>query len=50
MEKFTKKQFLESQKFSRSCDVISVILDDDLLYTIADAEKKINDFMKGEVV
>ena len=49
-EKFSKKQFLESEKFGKYCDVISVILDGEKMYTISEAEKLINDFMKAEVV
>ena len=50
MEKFSKAQFLESKKFQIYRDVISVILEDDTAYTIPVVEKKIEEFMKAEVI
>ena len=48
-DKFTKRQFLESEKFRMDCDIISVILDDDKFYTISEVEEKISEFLKVEV-
>ena len=49
-EKFTKKQFSESEKFKKYADIISVIFEDEALYTISEAEKTISNFMKTEVI
>ena len=49
MEKFSKKQFIESEKFRQNCDIISVILDDNKFYTIGEVEKKLSEFLKVEV-
>ena len=50
MEKFSKNQFLDSEKFKKYYDVVSVVLEDNKLYTISETEKKINDFIKKEVI
>ena len=48
-EKFTKQQFLESEKFRQESDIISVILEDEKLYTISEVEAMISEFLKVEV-
>ena len=49
-EKFSKIQFLESEKFRKYSDIISVILEEESFYTLSEVEKKIKDFVKGEVI
>lgn len=47
---FTKAQFLQSrQRSGVEKDILSVVLQDDKTYTLAEADKLINDFKKRTV-
>lgn len=47
--KFTKGQIVGSKKFEYRKDLLNVILSDDKLYTIAEVEKAITNYLKQEV-
>ena len=47
--KFTKEQFLGSDKYADKRDVLSVVLEDDKEYTFFETDKKIDDFLKKGV-
>ncbi|MFD1179208.1 hypothetical protein ACFQ3W_23345 [Paenibacillus puldeungensis] len=48
---FTKAQFMESRQWQGiDKDVLSVVLEDDKTYTIAEAKKLINQFNTGKVL
>ena len=47
--KYTKEQLLESAKFGDRPDLVNALLHDGELYTVEEAEKVINKFMKGKV-
>ena len=47
--KFSKEQILSSKKYNNRRDALSVILDDDEYYEIAEVDKLLSDFMKGKV-
>lgn len=49
MDKFSKEQFINSDKFSEHRVVLKALLSDDKKYTIKDVEKILNDFYKKEV-
>lgn len=46
---FLKANLLNSQRYRAQRDIISVLLEDDICYTLAEVDKKINQFMKGKV-
>lgn len=47
--KFNKIQLLKSNKFKHNIDLLHVILEDDVLYTIKDVDNLIKKYMKGVV-
>ena len=47
--KFSKEQILSSKKYNNRRDALSVILDNDEYYEIAEVDKLLSDFMKGKV-
>lgn len=47
--KFTKDKLIGSKKFANRRDVLNAVLEDGREYTIAETDKLIEDFMKGEV-
>lgn len=47
--KFTVEQLLASKQFSNRRDALGAILDGSQKYSISEAEKLLNDFMKGRV-
>lgn len=46
--KFTKKQFVNSQRFAKRRDLVNALLDDDETYSIEEVELKINNFLTGK--
>jgi hypothetical protein len=46
--KFTKKQFVNSQRFAKRRDLVNALLDDDETYSIEEVELKINNFLNGK--
>lgn len=49
IDKFSKKQLINSKKFALRADLLKVILDEKELYSIEETEKAIEIFMKGKV-
>lgn len=47
--KFTKEVLVKSKKFKDKRDLVSAILEDGVEYTVEEAEKEIEKFMKGKV-
>lgn len=47
--KYTKTALVRSGRFEARRDLLTAILDDGEMYTIAEAEKKINDYLNKEV-
>lgn len=47
---FSKEQLLCSEKFSGRRDALNALLTDGELYSVSAAEKKIEKFMKGQVM
>lgn len=47
--RFTKEQFVESEKYKYKVDVVRGVLKDDQTYTIEEVDKLIEDFYKTEV-
>lgn len=43
---FTKKQFVDSRRFAKHRDIITVLLEDGKKYTIEEVEKIVSDFFK----
>ena len=48
-EVFTLDQFLAAEKFSHRKDLVRAVLSGSETYSIIEAEKKIEEFMKGKV-
>lgn len=46
--RFTKQQFLSSERFSGARDMVEALLEDKE-YTVSEVENKINDYKKGKV-
>lgn len=46
---FTKEQFLESKKYVENRDVISVILDEDTMYSFSEVDMMLEKFLSKEV-
>lgn len=46
---FTKEQLLNSEKYRNKRDILRAVLEDDKKYSIAEADKQIENFLKGEV-
>ena len=47
--RYTKAQLMGAKRYQSQVDVLNVVLDDYSLYTTGDAEKRMNDFLKGKV-
>ena len=47
--KFTKEVLVKSKRFKDKRDLVSAILEDGVEYTVEEAEKEIEKFMKGKV-
>ena len=47
--KYSKQQILSSKRYSDKRDVLNVVLDDYMRYTIDEIEKLIANFLKGKV-
>ena len=43
--KFSKKQFVSSQRFAKHRDLVNVLLKDDKTYSIQEVEDEINNFL-----
>lgn len=46
--KFTKAQFVKSQKFAKRKDLVNVLLKEDKTYSIKEVEDLINNFLYGK--
>lgn len=46
--KFTKKQFVASQRFAKQRDLVNALLKDDETYSIAEVEDTIKKFLSGK--
>ena len=46
---YTKAQLAESEKFSAQRDCLAAVLEDDKVYTAAEAEAAVEKFLKGKV-
>lgn len=46
---YTKEQLLESEKYAGKRDLLSALLDGKKKYSLADVDKMIDKYMKGEV-
>ena len=47
--KFTKEQLMKCSKYDKRKDLLSAVLVDGTEYTNLEAEKLMNDYLKGEV-
>lgn len=47
--KYNKKELLESNKYANRKDLLRVLLKDEQVYSFAQVDKEISDFMKGKV-
>ncbi len=47
--KFTKEQLLNSKQYAEKRDVLAAVLADEKAYSLEDADKLIEKFMKGKV-
>lgn len=45
---YSKKQFVNSKKFAKRKDILNALLEDDKMYSIAQVEEIINDFLYGK--
>ena len=48
-KQYTKEQILHAKKYENRKDLLNALLKDGELYTMQQAEKSIEDFMKGQV-
>lgn len=48
VKKFTKMQFVKSQRFANRRDILNALLDEKTEYTIAEVEQIIKDFLTGK--
>lgn len=46
--KFSKKQFVESKRFAKRKDLVNVLLEEDKMYSIAEVEDLIKNFLYGK--
>lgn len=46
---FDKQQLVKSKRFKRYSDILEAVLQDGKKYTVAEAEKAVDKFMKGKV-
>ena len=49
VDKFTKEQLLKAAVFSNRKDALNVVLEDEKLYSVEEAQDKLEKFMKGKV-
>lgn len=47
--KYDKKELLESNKYANRKDLLRVLLKDEQVYSFAQVDKILSDFMKGKV-
>lgn len=47
--KFTKEQLITAKKFKDRKDALGAVLEDNKTYTVSEAEKLLDNFMKGQV-
>lgn len=47
--KYNKKELLGSNKYANRKDLLRVLLKDEQVYSFAQVDKEISDFMKGKV-
>ena len=47
--KYNKKELLESNKYANRKDLLRVLLKDEQVYSFAQVDKILSDFMKGKV-
>lgn len=48
-QKFTRGQVLSSARYRNRKDVVSALLEDGRMYTIAEVDQMVDEFMKGKV-
>lgn len=48
VKKFTKKQFVTSQRFANRRDILNALLDEKTEYSIAEVEEIIKNFLTGK--
>ncbi len=48
-QKFTRGQVLSSARYRNRRDVVSALLEDGRMYTIAEVDRMVDEFMKGKV-
>lgn len=48
-QKFTRGQVLSSVRYRNRKDVVSALLEDGRMYTIAEVDRMVDEFMKGKV-
>lgn len=49
VKKFTKNQIKRAKKFKNYADIITVCIKEDEMLTITQAQKRVEDFLKGKV-
>lgn len=47
--KYSKKQLVSSKKYASNRDLLQVLLQDNITYTLKEVDKKIEDFKKRKV-
>lgn len=47
--RFTKDKLAKSKKYSNRIDILNAVLEDKKEYSFEEADKQINDYMKGKV-
>ena len=48
-KKYSKRQLVNSKKYASNKDLLQVLLEDNNLYTLAEVDKKIEEFKKRKV-
>lgn len=48
VKKFTKVQFVKSQRFANRRDILNALLDDNETYSVDEVEQIIKDFLTGK--
>ena len=48
-KEYSKKQLVNSKKYASNKDLLQVLLEDNNLYTLAEVDKKIEEFKKRKV-
>ena len=49
IQTYTKAEILKAEKYKHSKDLINALLMDNEFYSLDDVEKKLEEFLKGEV-